>query len=203
VLAVLNARGVAALMPYVLVGVVLWAAVLKSGVHATLAGVVLAMAVPFRLPGRPGHSPLMEAEHALHPWVAYGILPAFAFANAGVSLQGVSLANLADPVPLGIATGLFVGKQAGVMLFGLGATRLGLVRLPAGVSLLQFYGVALLTGIGFTMSLFIGALAFDDPALAAEVRLGVLAGSVLSGLAGYGVLRLAAPSPKPAEIPAR
>jgi Na+:H+ antiporter, NhaA family len=194
-LAALNASGVRRVAPYVLVGVFVWVCVLKSGVHATLAGVALAFAIPLRTPH--GESPLRRLEHMLHPWVTYAILPVFAFANAGVSLVGLALADLFQPVPLGIALGLFLGKQVGVLGATLAAVRLGWASLPAGASWGQFYGVALLTGIGFTMSLFIGTLAFPDPSYGAAVRIGVLGGSILSALAGYAVLRMAAAEPVP------
>ncbi|RPJ74431.1 MAG: Na+/H+ antiporter NhaA, partial [Acidobacteria bacterium] len=194
-LVVLNVAGVQRLGGYILLGAFLWVCVLKSGVHATLAGVVTAFAIP--LSGRPGEpddlSPLNRLEHALHPWVAFGILPLFAFANAGVSLDGMSLGSIAEPVPFGIAAGLFVGKQVGVMLATWFAVRLGVGALPEGASWTQFYGMALLTGIGFTMSLFIGTLAFQTEHQAAAVRIGVIGGSLLSALAGYTVLRLSSP----------
>ncbi|GEO79969.1 Na+/H+ antiporter NhaA [Pararhodospirillum oryzae] len=186
----LNRLGVRALTPYMLLGAVLWVAVLKSGVHATLAGVVLALAIPLRA-GEGQGSPSRHLEHVLHPWVAFGILPLFAFANAGVSLEGVSLDRLLAPVPLGILLGLVVGKQVGVMVFSWLGIRTGLARLPEGATWAQFYGVALLTGIGFTMSLFVGTLAFgESPERATDVRVGVLAGSLLSGVLGYAWLRL-------------
>ena len=173
-----------------LVGVFLWVCVLKSGVHATLAGVAIGLAIPLRGPAA-DDSPLRSLEHALHPWVIYAILPLFAFANAGVPLTGLSLAALLAPLPLGIAAGLFVGKQIGVFAATWVMVRLGFAKLPQGASWLQIYGVALLTGIGFTMSLFIGTLAFDSVAENTAVRIGVLAGSLLSALAGYAVLRWA------------
>lgn len=185
-LAVLNLLGVRRLAPYLLIGVAIWVCVLKSGVHATLAGVAVALLVPR---GSYADSPLHRLEHMLHPWVSFAIMPAFAFANAGLSFAEVSLADLLSPLPLGIAIGLFVGKQAGVFGAGWAAVRLGLCRLPHGVSWRAFYGVSLLTGIGFTMSLFIGSLAFGHPGYAEGVRLGVLLGSVLSGLCGYLLLR--------------
>ncbi len=191
VLAGMNRAGVTRIAPYILVGVVMWVCVLKSGVHATLAGVVIALTIPLRATDAEGRSPLEHLEHELHPWVAFGVMPAFAFANAGVALSGLSLGDLLAPLPLGIMLGLFAGKQIGVFGFAWLAARLGLCRLPEGVSWVQLYGVALLAGIGFTMSLFIGTLAFGDPEHAAAVRLGVLGGSILSGLAGYLVLRFA------------
>ena len=191
-LAALNLARVARLAPYILLGVVLWVSVLKSGVHATLAGVALAMFIPLRgKPGESGHGPLEHLEHALHPYVAYLIMPVFAFANAGVSFAGMTPATLLQPLPLAIALGLFLGKQAGVFAAVWLAVRSGLARRPEGASWAQIYGVALLTGIGFTMSLFIGMLSFADPQHAAGVRIGVIAGSLLSAIAGYAVLRLA------------
>jgi Na+:H+ antiporter, NhaA family len=190
-LIILNLAGVTRIAPYALVGIFLWVCVLKSGVHATLAGVALGFAIPLRGRGKEGQSPLAHLEHALHPWVTFGILPVFAFANAGVPLGGLSLDSLLAPVPLGIALGLFAGKQAGVMGFTWIAVKLGLGQLPSGTTWLQFYGLALLTGIGFTMSLFIGTLAFETPEYNVAVRIGVLGGSVLCGIAGYLVLRLA------------
>lgn len=192
-LLVLNRSGVRRLAPYVLLGIVLWLCVLKSGVHATLAGVALAFAIPAR--GAQRLSPMHEVEQALHPWVAYGILPAFAFANAGIDLSGLSLESLLEPVPLGIALGLFAGKQLGVLGFAWLGVALGLARLPLDVRWREIYGVALLCGVGFTMSLFIGSLAFEQgagPDLFSD-RLGIIAGSLLSGLAGWLVLRFVLP----------
>ncbi len=191
-----NFAGVRRIAPYILVGIVMWVCVLKSGVHATLAGVVIALTVPLRVPPTAGESPLHRLEHGLHPWVAFFVMPAFAFANAGVHLGGLSLADLLAPIPLGIALGLFAGKQVGVLGFTWVATRVGICRLPDGVSWVQIYGAALLAGIGFTMSLFIGALAFSDPEHASAVRIGVLTGSTLSAIFGYAVLRL---SVRPAD----
>lgn len=191
VLAVLNARGVARLWIYAIVGVFIWVCVLKSGIHATLAGVVAALAVPLRVTGSTPYSPLEQAEHRLHPWVNFGILPLFAFANAGVSFEGVAAARLLTPIPLGIALGLFAGKQLGILAFTWAAIKLRLGARPGGVTWLQLYGTALLGGIGFTMSLFIGLLAFPEPQYAADIRLGVLTGSLLSAIAGYCVLRYA------------
>jgi len=181
--------GVRHLAPYLLVGVFLWICVLKSGVHATLAGVAVAAFIPANRKGAEAESPLEHLEHALHPWVAFAIMPIFAFANAGVSLAGITLASLAEPLPLGIALGLLVGKQVGVMLFAWAAVRLRLAALPAGVSWRAFYGVAVLTGIGFTMSLFIGTLAFDAPEAGVGVRVGVLLGSLAAAVGGYLWLR--------------
>ncbi|MCW2241841.1 Na+/H+ antiporter NhaA [Azospirillum canadense] len=195
VLVALNRFGVTRLWPYLTVGGALWACVLASGVHATLAGVALALTVPlYPTPGRHDEltSPLHRLEHAINPWVAFGIVPIFGFANAGVSFTGLDPSALVGPVPLGIALGLFVGKQCGVFAASWLAIRSGLADLPAGASWLQLYGVALLCGIGFTMSLFIGALAFPTaPELADAVKVGVLGGSLLSALAGWLVLRRA------------
>jgi NhaA family Na+:H+ antiporter len=181
---------------YMLVGIALWLCVLKSGVHATLAGVIAALFIPVRDPRDPEHGPLARLEHALHPWVAFGILPLFAFANSGVSLDGLAWTDMLHPIPLGIALGLFVGKQVGVFTFAWGAVKLGLARLPAGVTIAQIYGAAILCGIGFTMSLFIGMLAFQNTNGSAVVgtdRLGILLGSVLSAVVGSLVLNLLLP----------
>jgi len=186
----LRLAGVRSLAPFLLVGVFLWICVLKSGVHATLAGVAVAAFIPVKAKGGESESPLEHLEHALHPWVAYAIMPIFAFANAGVSLAGISLASLAEPLPLGIALGLLLGKQVGVMLFAWLAVRLRLAALPEGITWRAFYGVAVLTGVGFTMSLFIGTLAFDAPEAGVGVRLGVLLGSLAAALLGYLWLRL-------------
>jgi Na+:H+ antiporter, NhaA family len=189
VLAALNLAGVRRLGPYMVVGVILWVCVLKSGVHATLAGVAVAFAIP--LGDAEESSPLQNLEHALHPWVAYSILPLFAFANAGVPLGGLNFGDVLSPIPLGIALGLFLGKQVGVFAVSAIAIRLGVARMPDGAGWSQIYGVALLTGIGFTMSLFIGTLAFDEALHLIELRIGVLAGSLLSAVAGYVVLAAA------------
>jgi NhaA family Na+:H+ antiporter len=194
----LNRRGVTRLAPYLLTGVFIWVCVLKSGVHATLAGVVVAIAIPIGAPRgtkAAGESTLIEQlEEALHPWVAFAILPLFAFANAGVSLQGLSLARLAEPVPLGIALGLFLGKPLGIFAATWLAVAARLAPRLQGASWAQVLGVGMLGGIGFTMSLFIGMLAFSEPAHAAQLRLGVLSGSLLSALAGFVVLRFSAPA---------
>ena len=193
VMALLNRRGVAALWPYLLAFALLWLLLLRSGVHATISGVLAAAFVPVRAsPGAPddAHSPLHRLEHALSPWVGYAIMPVFAFANAGVVLGGLPPGAFTAPLVLAIALGLFFGKQAGI----LGAIALGeatgFARRPHGARWVELYGVALLAGIGFTMSLFIGGLAFSTRALEAEVKLGVLLGSVASALAGFTVLRL-------------
>ncbi len=191
ILAVLNQRGVTKIAPYVVVGIILWACVLKSGVHATLAGVILAFFIPLKTKTPEGKAPLLEMEHGLHPWVAYAILPVFAFANAGVSLQGLSVDMLMQPITLGIALGLFLGKQIGVVAFTAIGVLFKICSLPKGVSWTQYYAMALITGIGFTMSLFIGTLAFNDVEHQTAVRLGVLTGSAASGILGYLLLRLA------------
>ena len=194
----LNRMGVMRITPYALIGVFIWACVLKSGVHATLAGVVTALAIPLKHKDPNLSSPLHRAEHGLHIWVAFLILPLFAFANAGVSLSGIALSDLIAPLPLGIALGLFLGKQIGVFAFAWTAVKLGWAKLPAGANWTQVYAIACLTGIGFTMSLFIGTLAFDDSEMINAVKLGVLMGSIASGLLGFVLLKLSTkdkPSP--------
>lgn len=186
---ILNKMKVMRISAYVLVGIALWVFVLKSGVHATLAGVALAMAIPMRDPDDPERSPLCDVEHRLHLWVAYGILPLFAFANAGVSLAGISLSAMVESLPLGIALGLFFGKQIGVFGATWLAVKTGIGRMPEGTRWAQIYGAAILAGVGFTMSLFIGTLAFSGHEQAAQVRIGVLGGSTLSALIGYFYLR--------------
>ncbi len=192
---VLNRLRVSKIAPYIILGAMLWIAVLKSGVHATLAGVVLAFMIPFHGVNEQGqrYSPVQHLEHDLHPWVAFGILPMFAFANAGVSLEGISLSSLLEPVPLGIAAGLFLGKQFGVFGFSWVAIKFKWAKLPENVNWLQLYGVSVLCGIGFTMSLFIGSLAFEHggPDYAVDDRLGILTGTLLSAVLGYVILRFA------------
>jgi NhaA family Na+:H+ antiporter len=183
----LNRAGVTRIAPYILVGAFIWLFVLKSGVHATLAGVIVALAIPMNS-GYEEECSLRRLEHMLHPWVAYGILPVFAFANAGVSLSGVSLASLTQPIPLGIMLGLLVGKTLGIAGASLIAIRLGWCRIPDGANWTQMLGLSMLGGIGFTMSLFIGMLAFPDPSYAASIRIGVLSGSVLAAIAGSAML---------------
>jgi Na+:H+ antiporter, NhaA family len=194
-LAALNAYGHRKLPTYLLLGVVLWALVLKSGVHATLAGVMLALMIPLK-PASGANadqkSPLHRLEHKLHPWVAFLIIPIFGFANAGVSLAGFGPASVLAPVPLGIMLGLFLGKQIGVFGFAWLAIRTKMAELPAGANWLQLYGVSLLCGIGFTMSLFIGLLAFpESPLLQDQTKIGVLAGSLMAGSLGWLILRWA------------
>lgn len=189
VLLALNLAGVRRIIWYVLVGLVMWVFVLKSGVHATLAGVALALAIPYRIgPDEP--SPLLRLEHELSPWVAFGILPLFGFANAGLSFADLSLSSLLEPIPLGIAAGLFVGKQLGVFAAVKLAIRAGWSQPPLGASGRALYGICILTGVGFTMSLFIGTLAFGDSPHEPAMRLGVLLGSIFSAILGTALLAL-------------
>jgi NhaA family Na+:H+ antiporter len=193
-LVALNRLKVSRLGPYLVLGAALWWLVLQSGVHATIAGVALAMTIPLRRsPGAPedSSSPLHRLEHALSPWVAFLVVPVFGFANAGVSFAGMGAGVLSQPVTLGIALGLVAGKQIGVFGAAWLAIRFRVANLPVAASWAQLYGVSLLCGIGFTMSLFIGLLAFDNPAVQSEVKVGVLVGSLISALVGAGVLTLA------------
>lgn len=192
-LGILNRRRVTSLTPYIIIGVIFWAAVLKSGVHATLAGVVLAMFIPLRVTNEDGNSPLRILEHDLHTTVAFLILPLFAFMNAGISLEGLSFNSLLDPIPLGIAAGLFAGKQLGIFGFVWTAVKLRLVKLPQEMGWLELYGLAALCGIGFTMSFFISGLAFEQDGIDVILndRIGIFMGSVLSAIVGYLVLRIA------------
>lgn len=192
----LNRSGFTALWPYLVLAAALWLAVYLSGVHATIAGVLAATMIPLRGKaetenGQRAASPLYRLEHALQPWVAFAIVPIFGFANAGVSFAGVGVEHLFAALPLGIAAGLFLGKQVGVLGALWLSVRLGLGPKPAGANWMQIYGVCLLCGIGFTMSLFIGGLAFDDPLVMNEVKIGVLGGSLISALTGYLVLHYA------------
>ncbi|MEM8773426.1 MAG: Na+/H+ antiporter NhaA [Pseudomonadota bacterium] len=188
-LALFNIRGAHRIAPMILLGAVMWVLVLKSGVHATLAGVVAAMFIPLK--DKWGKSPLHSLEHALAPYVLYLIVPIFAFANAGVVLDGITFADLLQPLPLGIALGLIAGKQIGVFGFTWAVVKLGYARLPDGVNWLHIYGLACLAGVGFTMSLFIGSLSYADPALMNQVRIGVLSGSAVSAILGYFALIVA------------
>jgi Na+:H+ antiporter, NhaA family len=188
VLVVLNILNVQRPSFYLIAGLFTWVCVLKSGVHATLAGVAVGLALPFA--GRED-SLLVRTEHALKPWVAYAIVPIFAFANAGVPLGNVSFASLTAPIPLAIIAGLFLGKQLGVFGTCIAATKLGIATVPAGVGAAQLYGVAILTGIGFTMSLFIGTLAYEDAEVLDQIRVGVLVASLLSATVGSVVLVVA------------
>ncbi len=198
ILFAMNRRKVVSISSYVLIGVIMWVAVLKSGVHATLAGVALAVFIPMRDPGEPDHSPLRELEHDLHQLVAFGVLPMFAFVNAGINLRDIGFDDLLHRVPLGIAAGLFLGKQIGIFGLCAIAIKLGLARLPEGAGWGGLYGVSALCGVGFTMSLFIGSLAFEGVAIDQELvfdeRLGIILGSVLSGITGYLVLRFTLPA---------
>ena len=189
-LAVGRAR-VQSTIPYILLAILMWAFVLKSGVHATLAGVAAAMTVP--LDPKSDHGPLETMEHALHPWVAFLVIPIFGFANAGVTLFGLSPLALLEPLPLGIALGLLLGKQLGIFGFAYAAVRLRIASLPEDVSWRQVHGMSLLAAIGFTMSLFIGNLAFADPLLIDAVKIGVLSGSTIAAIAGYLLLSRALP----------
>jgi NhaA family Na+:H+ antiporter len=192
VLVILNHFGIKRLLPYLVLGAVLWVLMLQSGVHPTLAGVILAFTIPLRVKtAQHEQTPLHVLEQRLHPWITFFVVPVFGFANAGVSLFGIPMNHLLDPVPLGVALGLFFGKQIGVFSFAFIAIRLKLAKLPGGANWVQFYGVSTLCGIGFTMSLFIGLLAFaDSPLLQAETKLGVLIGSLLSALLGAFLLRV-------------
>jgi len=187
-------KGVTSLTVYLIVGLLLWFFVLKSGIHATLAGVALAFFIP-NVKDSHGHSPLHRLEKGLHAWVAFGILPIFAFANAGVSFEGMTLSVLWEPVPLGIVLGLFLGKQLGVFGFTWLMIKLGFAELPDRATWLTLYGVSILCGVGFTMSLFIGGLAFSEPEYMNQVRLGVLVGSFVAGIVGYFLLLMATALP--------
>jgi Na+:H+ antiporter, NhaA family len=189
-LVLLNKRNVIYSSPYILVGTIMWVATLKSGVHATLAGVVLAMFIPIRSKTNPEISPLKTMEHDLHPVVAFFVLPVFAFANAGISLKGVGVEQVLHSVPIGIALGLFFGKQIGIFGLCLVAVKLKFTALPKGISWLTLYGISALCGIGFTMSLFVGSLAFEETGvnLLFDERLGIILGSLASGALGYFIL---------------
>ena len=193
VLVLFNYRGVSKTSPYLFIGTLLWICVLKSGVHATLAGVLLAFTIPLKTVDRQGRSPLKALQHKLHSKVNYLILPIFAFANAGLELNAEQIRNLANPIPLGIVAGLFLGKQIGVFSFSWLAIKSGLAKLPTGAGWLHMYGLSILCGIGFTMSLFIASLAFEDVSTSYLIsdRIGVLAGSILSAIFGFTVLYLA------------
>lgn len=196
----LNRLGITSLVPYCVIGFILWVCVLKSGIHATLAGVVLALAIPIRDKKNQKNSPLGKLEHKLHPWIAYGVLPLFGFANAGINFKGSTLDMLIHPIPLGITCGLLFGKQLGIFGACWLAVKAKIAKLPDGTHWQQLYGIAALCGIGFTMSLFIGTLAFDETAnsnYARLVRIGVFSGSILSGLTGYFLLRFMGKNKKP------
>ena len=187
----LNKFGIKKFMPYLIIGFFMWFFTYKSGIHATIAGVLLATTIPHRIKDK-DFSLLVKIEHAISPYVAFMIMPLFAFANAGVSLEGLSFSSLVMPVPLGILVGLFIGKQVGVMFFSFFAVKLGAAQMPDNSTWLSLYGVSVLTGIGFTMSLFVGNLAFADNIQYIEgVKIGVLAGSLLSTVFGYFLLSIA------------
>jgi NhaA family Na+:H+ antiporter len=199
VLALLNRYGIGAKSVYVMVGIVMWVATLKSGVHATLAGVILAMFIPLKLETVTGEcSPLKDMEHDLQALVTFFVLPLFAFANAGINLDGIGVDDLLHSVPTGIALGLFIGKQVGVFGFCWLAIKAKLTSLPKGMSWSSLYGTATLCGVGFTMSLFIGSLAFEETGvdLLFDERLGIILGSTISGIAGYIILRMTLSSNK-------
>ncbi|OMH32696.1 Na+/H+ antiporter NhaA [Motiliproteus sp. MSK22-1] len=195
---VLNRCSVRSQAAYIVIGIIVWVAVLKSGVHATLAGFAVAWFIPLKLENNDGYPMLPHLEHSLHPWVAFAILPLFAFANAGVSLTGVSIDSLLNPIPLGIALGLFIGKQVGIFGACWIAIKMGLAKLPEGATWLQFYAVTVLCGIGFTMSLFIGSLAFETQGIdyLIDVKLGVLVGSLCAALAGSMLIARSQPKKK-------
>ncbi len=191
ILFILNKKNITSISPYILIGIIMWIATLKSGVHATLAGVILAMFIPMHSKSEKGHSPLKNLEHDLHSIVAFFILPVFAFANAGVNLNNVGLEAVLHDVSIGIALGLFFGKQIGIFILCWLAIKLKITQLPTGMNWLSLYGVSALCGIGFTMSLFIGSLAFEETGvnLIFDERIGIILGSILSGVLGYFVLR--------------
>ena len=186
----LNKFNIKKFVPYLILGLLLWFFTYKSGIHATIAGVLLACSIPHRKKEH-DFSLLVKFEHAISPYVAYFIMPLFAFANAGVSFEGMNLSSLLSPVPLGIVLGLFIGKQIGVFIFSLVSIKLGFAQMPNNSNWINLYGVGILTGIGFTMSLFIGNLAFiENPIYMDGVKIGVLTGSLLSTLIGYLLLLL-------------
>ena len=190
VLLIINKFNIKKFLPYLIIGVFLWDFTHNSGIHATIAGVLLAMTIPHRKKEK-DFSLLIKVEHAISPYVAFGIMPLFAFANAGVSLEGLSFSSLLDKVPLGIVLGLFVGKQLGVFIFSYVSIKLKIAQMPSNTSWYNFYGVGILTGIGFTMSLFVGNLAFvENMQYMDGVKIGVLTGSLLSTLAGYFLILL-------------
>ena len=190
-LLILNKLGIKKFLPYLFVGIFMWFFTYKSGIHATIAGVLLASTIPHRIKHK-DFSLLIKIEHIISPYVAFMIMPLFAFANAGVSLEGLTLSSLMMPVPLGILLGLFVGKQVGVMFFSFFAVKFGVAQMPDNSSWFSLYGVSILTGIGFTMSLFVGNLAFAESTQYIDgVKIGVLAGSLLSTIVGYFTLSIA------------
>ena len=199
ILAIMNRTRIPRLSPFLIVGCILWVCILKSGLHATLAGVIIAFFIPSKTKNPQGHyeinerAPMYVLEHKLHIWVSFLILPIFALANAGVSFEGLSFDLLKNPIALGIALGLFFGKQIGIMSFTFIGTMLKICSLPNNINWKQYYGLALITGIGFTMSLFIGGLSFEDETLQSIVKLGVISGSIMSGVLGYIVLKVTNP----------
>jgi NhaA family Na+:H+ antiporter len=185
---ILNKKGVTKLGPYAMLGFFIWACVLKSGIHATLAGVALGLLIPLRIKNENGQSPLKVMEHALHPWVIFGVIPLFAFVNAGLSFKGIGLETFSEPITIGIIAGLFLGKPIGVFGLTYLAAMFKLCKLPRNVTWAHFFGLSLISGIGFTMSLFIGTLAFETNDNISAVRLGVLTGSALSAVTGIVIL---------------
>lgn len=200
---ILNRFSVRSQAAYILIGVIVWVAVLKSGVHATLAGFAIACFIPLNVKNTNGHPMLRNLEHALHPWVTFAILPLFAFANAGVSLAGISMNAVLNPIPLGIALGLFVGKQIGIFGACWLAIKIGVAKLPDRATWMQFYSVTILCGIGFTMSLFIGSLAFETNSAnyLIDVKLGVLIGSLFSAVIGSILIARSQPAKEVPETP--
>lgn len=192
ILVAMNRYKVTGLINYAIIGTILWASVLKSGIHATLAGVIIGFCIPLR--GKNGEAPLHHLEHALAPWCSFAILPLFAFSNAGVSLEGMSLDKLASPLPLGVALGLIIGKPVGVFLFSYVAVLLGIAKVPEGINLKQIFAIAVLCGIGFTMSMFIAGLAFGEEdaseSVLALARLGILMGTFVAAIIGYFLLKI-------------
>ena len=196
----LNIKGAHRVAPALLLGAIMWYFVLKSGVHATLAGVVTAFCIPLK--DKWGKSPLHSLENGLTPYVLYLIIPIFAFANAGVVLKGMTFNDLLAPLPLGIALGLIVGKQIGVFGLTMLMVKTGIAKMPHGATALHIYGISCLAGVGFTMSLFIGGLSFADAEMMNQVRLGVLSGSIVSGILGYTALMLASRQSPQENLPA-
>lgn len=198
----LNRYQVTKLTPYLVVGAILWFAVLQSGIHATLAGVIVGFAIPLK-GKKANHSPLKHLEHVLHPWSTFLILPLFALANAGISLTGISMSGLTSTLPLGVALGLFVGKPLGIFIFSWISVKLGMTKLPEGIDIRHIFSVSVLCGIGFTMSIFISSLAFGSAYVSLDnyARLGILMGSTTAALAGYMMLRATLPKKVTLEVP--
>lgn len=201
-LLLLNTLGVRKTAVYIFIGIFIWLAVLKSGVHATLAGVMIGFLIPHKDTPEGQKSPLLKLEHGLHYWVAFFVMPIFAFANAGVNMSGMSLDIILDPVPVGIFLGLVVGKQIGIFAFAWLLIKSGFAKLPKGVRWRDLYGACIVAGIGFTMSLFIGGLAFDSQLMKVETRIGVLGGSIVSGIMGYIWLHIVLPKKEKEEVTA-